>query len=30
MTEMVGLVLKPTKDAKMHLVYVDCFVTLTK
>lgn len=30
MTEVVGLVLKPTKDAKMHQAYVDCFLTLTK
>ena len=30
MTEVVGLVLKPTKDAKMHQAYIDCFVTLTK
>jgi len=30
MTEVVGLVLKPTKDAKMHQAYIDCFVALTK
>ena len=30
MTEVVGLVLKPTKDAKMHQAYIDCLVALTK
>lgn len=30
MTEIVGLVLKPTKDAKMHQAYIDCFVSITK
>ena len=30
MTEVMALVLKPTKDAKMHQAYVDCFITLTK
>jgi|TARA_B110000285_G_C14985961_1_gene543825 hypothetical protein len=30
MTEVMSLVLKPTKDAKMHQAYVDCFITLTK
>lgn len=30
MTEVMALVLKPTKDAKMHMAYVDCFITLTK
>lgn len=26
----MGLVLKPTKDSKMHQAYVDCFISLTK
>jgi hypothetical protein len=30
MTEVVALVLKPTKDTKMHLAYVDCFISLSK
>jgi len=30
MTEVVALVLKPTKDAKMHMAYVDCLISLTK
>ena len=29
-TEVMALVLKPTKDAAMHQAYVDCFITLTK
>jgi len=29
-TEVMALVLKPTKDAKMHMAYVDCFISLTK
>lgn len=30
MTEVIALVLKPTKDAKMHNAYVDCLISLTK
>lgn len=30
MTEVVALVLKPTKDKKMHQAYVDCFISLSK
>mmetsp|Transcript_18132 Transcript_18132/g.30976 ORF Transcript_18132/g.30976 Transcript_18132/m.30976 type:complete len:332 (-) Transcript_18132:50-1045(-) len=30
MTEVVALVLKPTKDQKMHQAYQDCLVALTK
>ena len=30
LTEVISLVLKPTKDAKMHQAYVDCLVSLTK
>ena len=30
MTEVMSLVLKPTKDQKMHQAYVDCLVNLTK
>ena len=30
MTEVMSLVLKPTKDSKMHQAYIDCFVSLTK
>lgn len=30
MTEVVSLVLKPTKDHKMHQAYVDCLMNLTK
>jgi len=30
MTEVMGLVLKPTKDKQMHQAYTDCFFTLTK
>ena len=30
MTEVMSLVLKPTKDSKMHQAYVDCFINLTK
>jgi hypothetical protein len=30
LTEVVALVLKPTKDAKMHQAYIDCFVSLSK
>jgi hypothetical protein len=30
MTEVMSLVLRPTKDEKMHQAYIDCFITLTK
>lgn len=30
MTEVMALVLKPTKDQKMHQAYVDCLMNLTK
>lgn len=30
MTEVMSLVLKPTKDSKMHQAYIDCFISLTK
>lgn len=30
MTEVMALVLKPTKDSKMHQAYIDCFISLTK
>ena len=30
LTEVMALVLKPTKDQKMHQAYIDCFISLTK
>ena len=30
LTEVVALVLKPTKDAKMHQAYIDCLISLSK
>jgi hypothetical protein len=30
LTEVMSLVLKPTKDHKMHQAYVECFISLTK
>ena len=30
LTEVMALVLKPTKDQKMHMAYIDVFISLTK
>ena len=29
-TELMGFVLKPTKDKQMHSAYIDCFFMITK